>query len=244
MPVEKTPILAREPEVSSEIDTTPVTATVESLSNKSNKAGVRFSGQGPTTWPIEKDLGMALLNLKVENCGSSLVISGKGQNIPYVSSTLAIPGQFEDQYQYYNIFQGSPDREETIILDYPVNYEDYDAPPQTEMLRIEEVSENCIWEATILPMTAARSIAPGEVLCGEYDDVLVVEKGLSGLELLFMSSGQDRMYQKFGGIVAVTMDGISWLEESPDYAGEYEGITSETQYLVIDSSGYWELRGK
>jgi len=241
---EKTPILGAAP-AQPEISTTLIAATVQSPSNDSNTTGIHFSGQGPTTWPIQKDIGMVLLHVKVENC-SSLVISGKGQNIPYMSTTLpAKPGQFEDQYQYYNIFQGSPDREETIILDYPVPWnDDYDTPPQTEMLRIEEISDDCKWEVTILPMTAARPIAPGQVLIGEYNDVLAVGNDLRGLELLFMSPGHDRMLQDFGSIVAVTKGGISALEESPDDAGMYEGITSGTLYLVIDSQGYWELQGK
>ena len=57
---------------------------------------------------------------------------------------------------------------------------DFDNHPQTEMLRIEGVPVDCKWEATILPMTAARSIAPRELITGEYDDVLAVENGLRG----------------------------------------------------------------
>lgn len=221
-----------------------IPATVQVPENNADAAGMHFNGQGPTTWSIQKDPGMALLHLKVESC-SSLVVSGKGQNIPYLPNTLpAKPGQFEDQYQYYNLFQGSPDREETIILDYPKPFEDYDAPPHTEMLRIEEISEDCKWEATILPMSAARSVAPGKVLSGEYSDVLAAANELRGLELLFMSPGHDRMLQDFGGVVAVTADGISLVEESLDEAGIYEGFPAGTLYLVIDSRGYWELRGQ
>ena len=240
-PVEKTPILADAP-VQQEVGTTLVAATVEPPSNNLNVKGVHFSGQGPTTWPIQKDPGMVLLHLKVENC-DSLVISGKGQNIPYMETNLpGRPGQFEDQYQYFNEFKGSPEREETIILDPPAPYEDYDAPPHTEMLRIEEVSDDCKWELTILPMSSARTIAQGKIVSGENNDVLAVDKGLSGLKLLFMSPGHDRMLQNFGGMYAVTINGLSWLEEVPE-TKIYEDIPPDTLYLVIYSDGYWELQG-
>ena len=59
-----------------------------------------------------------------------------------------------------------------------------------------------------------------------------------------MSPGQDQMFLNFEGIVAVTMDGTSRLDESQADDGIYTGITSGTLYLVIKSVGYWELRGK
>ena len=239
--VGNTPNLAEAP-TQPEIMTSTQNASDESFPDKPVTTGIHFSGQGPTTWAIQKDPGMVLLHLKVENCGS-LVISGKGQNIPYMETNLpGRPGQFDDQYQYFNDFKGSPDREETIILDPPAPYEDYDAPPHTEMLRIEEVSDDCKWELTILPMSSARTIAPGNVVIGEYNDVLAVDNGLSGLKLLFMSPGHDRMLQNFRGLYAVTQDKFIWLEAVPN-TQIYEDIPSDALYLVIYSEGYWELQG-
>lgn len=243
-----TPAIAAEPNTvqqssQPELDPTRVPATIEASSNNPVIAGIHFSGQGPTTWPIQKDPGMALLHLKVENC-SSLVISGKGQNIPYLPTKVVSTDQFEDQYQYYNAFQGSPDREETIVLDYPDPFEDFDAPPQTEMLRIEEVSDACKWEATILPLTAARSIEPGQVIRGEYNDVLAAGDSLRGVQLLFMSPGHDRMLQDFGSVIAISGDETTLIEESLEVGGLYANFPTGTTYLAIDSQGYWELQGE
>jgi hypothetical protein len=129
-------------QVPSESDSAVTSSSVEPQQNNFNAIAPQFSGQGPSTVSIQKDAGMAILHLKVENC-SSLVISLKGQNIPYLPTKLMETDQFDDQYQYYNEFQGLPDREQSIILDYPTPYEDYDGPPQTEAIRIENVSAEC-----------------------------------------------------------------------------------------------------
>jgi hypothetical protein len=206
-------------------------------------AGSQFSGQGPSTVPIQKDPGMAILHLKVENC-SSLILSAKGQNIPYWPTKLMETDQFDDQYQYFNQFQGLPDREQKIILDYPTPYEDYDLPPHTEMIRIEDVSAECQWEMSILPMSAARSISPGQTINGSHSDVLAVNGNLSGLQLLFMNPEHEMMLQDFGGFRVITEDGTSTNLEPVEDTEIYENIPSGVVYLVVYSGGYWEIQTK
>ncbi|MBL8090610.1 MAG: hypothetical protein JNJ43_09800 [Anaerolineales bacterium] len=225
-----------------DINTPLIIATEQSPFSRSNIDGIHFSGQGPTTWPIQKDTGMALVHLKVENCGYSLILSAKGQNIPYMPTKVVITDHFDDQYQYINQFQGLPNREETIILDPPILYEDYDSPPHTEMLRIEDVSPDCKWELSILPMSAARKISSGQVLSGMYSDVLAVMSNLSRIELLFMKPNHEEMLQLFGGITAITDDmQFVYLEPIQD-TQIYEDIPSRIKYLVVYSKGYWELQ--
>lgn len=235
---------------------TPIPAAVDQVSEleqvqilptESAPIGLHFSGQGPTTFPIEKDLGMALIHLKVEDCQSSLVLSKKGQNIPYMPVKVLETDQFEDQYQFFNEFSGLPSREETVILDDPTPYDDFGgASPQTEMLRIQEVSQECKWNLTILPMSAARTLSPGQTISGMHDDVLSVSDGLQSLELLFMSPEHSNMLQDFRGLYAIGGDGtrtdVMPYEDSEYY--DFQSLPPGTEFLEIYSIGYWELLGK
>jgi hypothetical protein len=224
------------PAAATEENSTLPTEAAEAPSVDQAIAGLHFNGQGPATWPIQKEPGMALAHLRVENCGY-LILSGKGQNIPH--------DPINDHYQYFHEFQGEPGGEETIILDRQTPYEDYDAPPHTEMLRIEEVSPDCNWELSILPMSAARTFSPGQTLSGTYDDVMRVADGLQGMDLLFNNPEHARMLQQFQGIHAILEDGSSICldcqPEGEDYL--FESLPAGTEYLVIYSRGYWELQG-
>lgn len=207
--------------------------------------GSFYRGIGPSTFPIVKELGPVLLHLKVESCNASIILSKKGQNIPYMSSKVVSSDQFEDQFQFFNEFQGVPNREETVILDNPTPYEDYGAPPQTEELRIQEVSEDCRWEITLQPVSTARTLSPGETIVGSYSDVILPANGLTGTKLLFMHPDYPMMLQHFGGIFSVFEDGhaIDLMPEDSDYY-EFSTIPDGTIYLELFADDYWEIEGK
>jgi len=246
--VEKPAILSAAP-AGPILSSTVTSATIQAPSNLQYAGGQHFGSQGPNTWRIQKDPGMALVHVKAENC-INLTLSGKGQNIDYSSSTHLSTDQFKDQFQYYDVFSFSqysttPNWEASAIIDYPIPYPDYNSPPQTEMLRVENVTSNCSWDVSVLPMSAARTISSGQLISGKYDDVIAVANNLNGLELLF-NNLDSQMLQEFGSITAVTKDGAT-TGIDPVLGAKteiFENLPSGTMYLLIGSQGYWELQGK
>lgn len=247
--IEKPAILSAAP-AQPQISSTLTSATVKAPSNNSpDVVGQNFSGQGPETWPIQKKTGMALVHVKAENC-FNLTLSGKGQNIDYLPNTYSSTDQFKDQFQYYDVFGFSQflpiqNWEANTIIDYPIPYPNYNSPPQTEVLRVEQVTSDCSWEVSVLPMSAARTISAGQLISGKYNDVIAVANNLNGLELLFNNLDSE-MLQEFGGVTAVAKDGTTTgIDPVLGTKSEiFENLPSGTMYLLIGSQGYWELQGK
>jgi len=210
---------------------------VQSSSTSSNfdMEGLHFSGQGTSTWSIQKELGMMIAHVKLYGCWY-FTLAGYGPGYSKLEypqgdllQTIASADNVEpndaagwDGRQIVDEYRSLDGGEEMVL-------------PKLNTLQIKELPHDCSWTLDLLPMDVATPIRLNETLSGIYNEVIILDGKTSTLWIT--DYNPPRAYVS---LTFYDTEGRLWIppEEMSDMI---KGIPVDVKYVQLQAEGSWTI---